>query len=525
MKRTIDGTDVAHDKDRRRKCPYLDTVNRHMLDFDLEKICSITLSNQNIYMCLVCGKLFQGRGRNTHAYTHSVDASHHVFINMHNGKIYCLPDNYEVIDSSLDDIRKALRPTFTSDQISKLSANKNLAHDVFGVAYLPGFVGLNNLKNTDFVNVTIQALAHVIPLRNYFLVPENYEKTTTPPCVVKFGEIIRKLWSPGNFKSTVSPHELVEEITVASGRRFKIGEQNEVIHLMTWLLNYIHQGIGGTKKAGSSIIHEVFQGEVEVLTELDEKNSTTSANENIVKDPVTSKNWSSARVPFMHLSLDLPATPLFKDSQGGNIIPQIPLFEVLKKFDGEHITDELRAGVRHRKRYRLRSLPKYLVLHLKRFTKNNFFTEKNPTIVNFPIKNFELRDYLFADAKSKLPALEEVSSLSIAELRTLLSEKGVSTEGCLEKADLEEKLRSFITTSASTKYDLVANICHDSPTTIGKEANTDPLQGGNYRIHVFNKATNQWYEIQDLHVRETLPQLIGLSESYLMIYGRQDANQ
>lgn len=39
-----------------------------------------------------------------------------------------------------------------------------------------------------------------------------------------------------------------------------------------------------------------------------------------------------------HLPLDIPATPLFKDSQGGNIIPQIPLFKVLDKYNGENWT-------------------------------------------------------------------------------------------------------------------------------------------------------------------------------------------
>jgi U4/U6.U5 tri-snRNP-associated protein 2 len=42
------------------RCPYLDTVNRHMLDFDFEKLCSVSLSNLNVYACLVCGKYFQG---------------------------------------------------------------------------------------------------------------------------------------------------------------------------------------------------------------------------------------------------------------------------------------------------------------------------------------------------------------------------------------------------------------------------------------------------------------------------------
>ena len=40
-------------------------------------------------------------------------------------------------------------------------------------------------------------------------------------------------------------------------------------------------------------------------------------------------------------------------------------------------------------------------------------------------------------------------------------------------------------------------------------------------MHVQHKATEQWYEIQDLHVQETMPQLIGLSESNIMIYERK----
>ena len=48
-----------------------------------------------------------------------------------------------------------------------------------------------------------------------------------------------------------------------------------------------------------------------------------------------------------------------------------------------------------------------------------------------------------------------------------------------------------------------------------------PLEAGSYRVHIQNKATEQWYEIQDLHVQETMPQLVGLSESYLLIYERQ----
>lgn len=84
---------------KNRLCPYLDTINRNLLDFDFEKLCSVSLTRINVYACLVCGKYFQGRGTNTHAYTHSVAEAHHVFLNLHNLKFYCLPDNYQIIGS------------------------------------------------------------------------------------------------------------------------------------------------------------------------------------------------------------------------------------------------------------------------------------------------------------------------------------------------------------------------------------------------------------------------------------------
>jgi len=60
------------------------------------------------------------------------------------------------------------------------------------------------------------------------------------------------------------------------------------------------------------------------------------------------------------------------------------------------------------------------------------------------------------------------------------------------------------------------------PTVASKSsASADVLAGGSYRIHLQSKATQQWYELQDLHVQETMPQLVGLSESYLLIYEKK----
>ena len=41
---------------------------------------------------------------------------------------------------------------------------------------------------------------------------------------------------------------------------------------------------------------------------------------------------------------------------------------------------------------------------------------------------------------------------------------------------------------------------------------------GSYRVHILHKGTQTWYELQDLHVVDVLPQMITLSESYIQIY-------
>ena len=47
------------------------------------------------------------------------------------------------------------------------------------------------------------------------------------------------------------------------------------------------------------------------------------------------------KCPFLYLTLDLPAAPLYKDEIEHNIIPQVPLSNLLAKFNGftEKVSD------------------------------------------------------------------------------------------------------------------------------------------------------------------------------------------
>ena len=297
------------------RCPYLDTINRMILDFDFEKACSVTGHDFNVYACLVCGKFFQGRGTHTQAYTHSLQESHHVYMNLQDGRTYCLPDGYEVVDSSLRDIQNMLDPKFTKASIDTLDRVPVYARGVDGSDYMPGLIGLNNIRHTDYVNVVLQALARVPPLRDFFLLPENYAHIKSP-LVLEFGALMRKMWSPHNFKGQVSPHELLQAIMHVSGNRFKIGTQADPMEFLTWLLNALHTDLGGTRKRGSSIVHRALQGTVRVSTLTATAAAAAASSEEAV-------HAETSEVPFLYLTVDVPAAPLFRDALERNILPQV----------------------------------------------------------------------------------------------------------------------------------------------------------------------------------------------------------
>lgn len=93
-------------------------------------------------------------------------------------------------------------------QIESLDREVVWARSLEGQEYMPGLVGLNNMKNNDYVNVAVQILARVVPIRNYFLDASNYSSSRSV-LVKRFGELLRKIWNPRNFKGQVQPNQSV----------------------------------------------------------------------------------------------------------------------------------------------------------------------------------------------------------------------------------------------------------------------------------------------------------------------------
>ncbi|XP_014385576.1 PREDICTED: U4/U6.U5 tri-snRNP-associated protein 2 [Myotis brandtii] len=363
-------------EDRRsRHCPYLDTINRSVLDFDFEKLCSIFLSHINAYACLVCGKYFQGRGLKSHAYIHSVQFSHHVFLNLHTLKFYCLPDNYEIIDSSLED-----SPVLEGQR-------HFCGEDRYKIIYT------NNYNGTMLAYIAKILLCLVTALD---LMLGRCSKSEIQKLGLYFGNVCQ-------------PDRVCILISVCA-----------------------------------AIVTDVFQGSMRIFTKkLPHPDLPAEEKEQLLHNDEYQETMVEST--FMYLTLDLPTAPLYKDEKEQLIIPQVPLFNILAKFNG--ITEKEYKTYKENflKRFQLTKLPPYLIFCIKRFTKNNFFVEKNPTIVNFPITNVDLREYLS----------EEVQAVH-----------------------------------KNTTYDLIANIVHD-----GKPSE------GSYRIHVLHHVSGADFSCTEGHTQ------------------------
>ncbi|KAI6334537.1 hypothetical protein MCOR07_001208 [Pyricularia oryzae] len=451
---------------------YLDTVDRNVLDFDFEKLCSVSLSNINVYACLVCGKYYQGRGPKSHAYFHALDENHHVFINMQTQKVYVLPEGYEVRSSSLDDVKYVSDPRYTRDEVARLDrpGKALMARTLAGKEYAPGFVGMNNIKENDYLNVVVQALAHVPPLRNFFLLEDLSQSQSE--LVRRTATLFRKIWNPRAFKAHVSPHELLQEVSLRSNKRFTLTAQSDPVDFLSWFLNNLHLGLGGSRtKPGSSMVQRVFQGKVKVESQA--ITAKADADDRLRFEDAEVKVDVSR---FLLLTLDLPPAPLFQDDdEERSIIPQVALTTIMAKYDGVSAQEHMN----HRRRYRLmHPLPPYLVLHVKRFSQNKFVSERNPTIVTFDPETLDVSPYVEPDPNHH-PA-----------------------------------------TGEPIIYELVANVIHEAVKAKDDVADSSE-ERKTWKVQLRDRARDEWIVCQDLFVDKIRGELLYLGETYLQVWERK----
>lgn len=457
----------------------LDTVNRNLLDFDFEKVCLVSLSNVNVYCCLVCGKFFQGRSKSSHAYLHSVNDNHRVFINLETAKTYILPDNYELKSQktlkNLQDIRLLLNPVYSKSEIQDLNKKVQIGHDLNHKPYVVGFIGLNSISANDYFNVIFQVLSHVPPIRDFYLSLTLPEKSDLNDRIIRksqlnnlFGLLVRKIWSRHLFKSHISPHELLQYISGVSKKKFGIAEQKSPKAFLIWLLNQLHIQLIKSTKSSSTIFSKSFQGLIQVSTI--PITATTNELTNKVDFKIQNKDRITNILKYWVLSLDLPGNSLFQgiSNQGEHTsqIPQVSIELLLEKYDGKTKVQVSRSEL---KVYQLvKPLPPYLIFHIDRGLDNDDENSRgNPTVVKFP---------------------------SVIDMSPYVLDQG----------------------DESIRYKLISSIKHDLIPGIKLDHGDDK--------HLWSvdlckdQKTDQWVTIRDLEVENCERELMFLGESFIQVW-------
>ena len=431
-------------------------INRKLLDFDFEKNCSVTLSPLNCYACLTCGKYFQGRAEGTPAYMHALHHEHLIYLNLKTLKAYTLPDGLDYNDAGeLDDIRGILKPKFTREILKEIDETVVPVVDLQGRPFLPGFVGLNQIKANDYVNVVLQALAHIKPLRDFFLL--DYKGKQGSSLGESFKEVLEKIWNPVRFKAQTSPHEFLQAISTASAKRFSLTKQSDPLDLLAFLLN--------TLSRECPIVCELLKGRIRVDYFVVSANDFNSDKAKINRNNFKSSDIKVEDKTFFFLSLDLPPKPLFSDPRNPTAIPQVNLSTLLEKYNGGTFTYKQNNAYA----YSIKKAPQFLIIHINRFVKNNFVLEHNPTIVQFSPLSLSLPSD---------PHFQEMSDANSA---------------------------------ATTTYNLLANIYCNFP----NDENRDEKSFG---VHLRCASNESWLEIENLIVKEAQAQMLFMAESYIQIW-------
>ena len=146
--------------------------------------------------------------------------------------------------------------------------------------------------------------------------------------VIALTDCVRKIWSSVNFKGVISPQDLVKAIGQASAGKFSPGSSTDSIGFLCFFLNYLHAafidpnlGLKDPSQGNESVVSQCFQGQVEL-------------SETITYVDTKKVDKSKRLLPFNFLSLDIPPTPLFRESEGGRVVPRLPVHQLLAKFNG-----------------------------------------------------------------------------------------------------------------------------------------------------------------------------------------------
>ncbi|KAK2701988.1 hypothetical protein QYM36_019377 [Artemia franciscana] len=157
--------------------------------------------------------------------------------------------------SNVQKINRARTPLSSSENLNAISEQETITNGNFNRIpdkHRPGFVGLDNIGNTCYLNSVIQCLINTIELKNYFEVSSFMEDInrdnplgTNGSCAINFSAVLRKLWE--GLEVSIAPAKLKELIS-QKVPQFAGYMQHDAQEFLTFLLDAVHEDLNRVKE-------------------------------------------------------------------------------------------------------------------------------------------------------------------------------------------------------------------------------------------------------------------------------------